>query len=275
MTALALLASLLWGGADFVAGTATKRLHPLAVTGAVHAVGFVGLLGWALAAGGLAGWREWLPLALAAGVLGYVGLAAFYLALARGPMGVVAPIAAGGSALPVAVDLARGVVPPPLQLAGLALAVVGAILASGPDLRSGRITAAVLAMTLFSAVSYGVLMLVVAHGSEQYPAQTLMGLRLSSVVLAGGLALAVRGLGGLRRSDAGTIAFVGIGDTGANVAYALASTRGQVGVAVVLSSLFPVVTAVLARIVHDERLRAVQVVGVAGAVAGVVLIAVG
>ena len=34
MTALALLASLLWGGADFVAGTATKRLHPLAVTGA-------------------------------------------------------------------------------------------------------------------------------------------------------------------------------------------------------------------------------------------------
>ncbi len=54
MTALALLASLLWGGADFVAGTATKRLHPLAVTGAVHAVGFVGLLGWALASGGLA-----------------------------------------------------------------------------------------------------------------------------------------------------------------------------------------------------------------------------
>lgn len=275
MTVLALLASLLWGGADFVAGTATRRLHPLAVTGAAHVAGFVGLAVWAAVDGGVAGWRDWLPVALAAGVLAYLGLAAFYLALARGPMGVVAPIAAGGSALPVAYDLLRGVVPPPLQVGGLVLAVVGAILASGPDVRSGRITAWVLGLTVFSAVTYGVLMLVVAAGSEEHPAQTLAGIRLTSVVLTAVLLLATRSTGGLRAADTPTVLFVGVADTGANVAYALASTRGQVGVAVVLASLFPVVTALLARVVHDERLRPVQVAGVAAAVAGVVLIASG
>ena len=253
----------------------TRRLHPLAVTSAVHVAAFVGLLVWALLDGGLGGWQDWLPLALVGGVLSYVGIAAFYLALARGPMGVVAPITAGGSALPVVVDLARGVVPPPLQLAGLVLAVAGAVLASGPDLRSGRITPWVLAAAVFSAVTYGLVMLVLAHGSVRYPAQTLTGIRLASVVLTIAVVAATRSLGGIRRSDAGTLALVGVGDTGANVAYALASTRGQVGVAVVLASLFPVVTAVLARVVHDERLRRVQVAGVAAAVAGVVLIAAG
>ena len=189
-------------------------------------------------------------------------------------MGVVAPVAASGSALPVLWDVARGVVPPPLQVAGLVLAVVGAILASGPDLRSGRITAAVAALTLFSAVTYGVTM-VILTGDADRPAQTLAGFRVASVVLAVVLVVATRSVGGIRRSDAATLGFVGVADTVANVCLVLAAGRGQAGVVVVLASLFPVVTAVLARVVHDERLRVVQVVGVAAAVAGVVLIAAG
>jgi drug/metabolite transporter (DMT)-like permease len=274
VTALALLASLLWGGADFVAGTASKRLNPLAVTGAAHLVGFGGLAVWALLDGGLAGWRDWLAVSLAGGVLGYLGLGAFYAALARGRMGVVAPVAASGAVLPVLYDLVRGEIPPPLQLAGLALAVAGCILASGPELRGGT-APAVMALTLFSAVSYGVLMVIIARGSEHYPAQTLAGFRLASVVLAVGLALATASLGGLTRADLRLIGFVGVADTGANVGYALASRLGQVGIAAVLASLYPVVVALLARVVHDERLRGVQLVGVAGALGGVALIAAG
>jgi drug/metabolite transporter (DMT)-like permease len=171
-------------------------------------------------------------------------------------------------------DVARGVVPPPVQVAGLVLAVAGAILASGPDVRSGRITAAVAALTLFSAVSYGVTMVILTDGADR-PAQTLAGFRVSSVVLATALVVATRSVGGIRRSDVGTLGLVGVGDTVANVCLVLAAGHGQAGVVVVLASLFPVVTAVLARVVHDERLRVVQVVGVAAAVAGVVLIAAG
>ena len=50
--------------------------------------------------------------------------------------------------------------------------------------------------------------------------------------------------------------------------FAFASSRGQVSIASVLGSLYPVVTIVLARLVLGERLRRVQQVGVALAVGG-------
>jgi drug/metabolite transporter (DMT)-like permease len=53
----------------------------------------------------------------------------------------------------------------------------------------------------------------------------------------------------------------------------VASSRGEVSVAAVLGSLYPVVTAVLAWAVVKERLRPIQVLGSAMAVAGAVVIA--
>ena len=57
------------------------------------------------------------------------------------------------------------------------------------------------------------------------------------------------------------------------VLFAAASTRGLVSVVSVLSSLYPVVTVVLARAVLGERMRRVQVTGIAVAFAGIALIA--
>jgi drug/metabolite transporter (DMT)-like permease len=65
---------------------------------------------------------------------------------------------------------------------------------------------------------------------------------------------------------------VGIGDTGANVLLALASGGGDDAIVAVLSSLYPVVTVVLARGVLGERLSAWQAAGVAAALAGVALV---
>jgi drug/metabolite transporter (DMT)-like permease len=62
-------------------------------------------------------------------------------------------------------------------------------------------------------------------------------------------------------------------DVAANGTYAVASRSSLVSVASVLASLYPVVTALLAYRVHGERLRGVQVVGVAASLAGVALLA--
>jgi drug/metabolite transporter (DMT)-like permease len=79
----------------------------------------------------------------------------------------------------------------------------------------------------------------------------------------------------LSARDLPLIAVVGIGDAAANLTFGWASTRGLVSVVAVLGSLYPVVTVLLARVVHHERLAAVQNIGVVAALAGVGLIAAG
>jgi len=94
-----------------------------------------------------------------------------------------------------------------------------------------------------------------------------------------GVLLGLGALGATRisagRRDVPILLAVGAGDVGANAAMAVASTHGLLSVVAVLSSLYPAVTVLLARAVHDERLQPIQAVGVGGALAGVVLIASG
>ena len=62
-----------------------------------------------------------------AALLGTLGLVAFYRGMAAGAISLVAPIAATGALIPVAFGLATGERPSALQLAGIALAVGGAV----------------------------------------------------------------------------------------------------------------------------------------------------
>jgi drug/metabolite transporter (DMT)-like permease len=61
-------------------------------------------------------------------------------------------------------------------------------------------------------------------------------------------------------------------DATANVCYILATRAGEFGLAVVLTSLYPGATVLLARFVLRERMRAVQQVGLVLAAAGIVLV---
>jgi drug/metabolite transporter (DMT)-like permease len=67
----------------------------------------------------------------------------------------------------------------------------------------------------------------------------------------------------------------GMGDLGGNLFFVLASGVGELAVVVVLSSLYPVGTVLLARVILHERLGAVRIAGIALAIGGVVLIGFG
>ena len=277
---LALLSSLLWGGADFLGGTISRRLPALLVVGASQLAGLLTVAAIAGAAGELQAPGGYLPWAVAAGLAGLAGLVAFYRALAMGPMGVVSPIAALGVVVPVAVGLGRGERPGALQLVGIVVAVLGVVLASGPEL-SGRAGARPLLLAVAAAVGFGLALLFIAEGSRTSTLMTLVTMRITSVLVVA-LVLLSRVAARTRRTpirlttrDLALIAVVGIGDAAANLAFGWASTRGLVSVVAVLGSLYPVVTVLLARVVHQERLAAVQNAGVVAALAGVGLIAAG
>lgn len=276
---LALLSSLMWGSADFLGGTISRRRMAVLVVVTSQAAGLVGIALVALLAGAVDDPTDYLWWAVGAGLAGMLGLVCFYAALAMGTMGVVSPIAALGVVVPVLVGLARGERPAAIQLAGITIAVLGVVLASGPEL-SGRAGARPLLLAALSALGFGLALLFIAEGARTSTLMTLVTMRVTSVtVLAVALAAAARRLArgrlSLDRRDVALVTVTGMADVAANLTFGLASTRGLVSIVAVLGSLYPVVTVLLARVIHAERLGAAQTVGVAGALGGVALIAAG
>jgi drug/metabolite transporter (DMT)-like permease len=169
--------------------------------------------------------------------------------------------------------------------------------------RPGR----VVMMALGSALGFGLFYVFVdagTTGSRGAPLWVIAGARVSSLLMLSTIALAGRwsapsrpaqrgsGLGrsplrrsGLGRSGLGRsplrwpgrrigpVALVGIGDTGANLLFALAAVSGNLAVVGVLGSLYPVATVVLARWLLGERLSGGQHAGVVLALTGVGLLA--
>ena len=187
-------------------------------------------------------------------------------------MGVVAPIAAVGAGIPVLLGVLTGDQPSVLAWWGIAVALVGVVLASGPELQAGLHVRPVL-LACLAAVGFGVALFALDRGARVSLLHTLWGMRLASGVGYAVLALVARSLGGVAARQVPVLVAVGIGDLAANALFGLASSMGMVSIAAVLGSLYPVATIILARFVLNERLRPVQIIGSTLALAGVVLIA--
>ncbi|MDG4860959.1 DMT family transporter [Streptomyces sp. T-3] len=288
MTAIfALATSLLWGLADFGGGLLTRRIPALTVVVVSQCVAVVVLGAIVVATGG---WTEWGPqlwFAVAAGAVGPVAMLAFYKALALGPMGVVSPLGSVGVAVPVGVGLILGERPGLLQYGGIAVAVVGIVLAGGPQFRGAPVQRQAILLTLLAAFGFGAVMALIAEASTNLTGLFLaLFIQRVTNVAAGGAALYVsvkRGAralpeeGGMKVIWAAlpALAFVGLADVAANGTYSIAAQTGPVTVAAVLSSLYPVVTALAALGLLKERLKAVQAAGAGLALVGTVLLASG
>ncbi|WP_432542283.1 EamA family transporter [Kineococcus sp. SYSU DK002] len=276
---LALLASGLWGTSDFLGGSVSRRLRAaqvLAVSQVLSALVLLVVLG-ATGRVGTASAGSWLGWSIAAGATWAAAMGALYTALARGTMGVVAPIASCGMLVPFAVSVATGERPGPLQLLGAALAVAGVVGAAGPDLGpSARGQGRATALALLAALLFGVEIYALARGSEGSVAGALLGMRLTSVVLVVAVAAAQhRRSAPVRPRDLPPLLALGVLDLAATAAYAVASTGGLVSVVAVLASLYPAVTLLLARRVHGERLSRLQWAGVVVVLLGAALCALG
>lgn len=275
--ALAFGSGIGWGTGDFIAGLSARRLPLLVVSCVSQAAGllFIG----AVAAIRWEGPQEAVALAygLAGGLAGAVGLSALYRGLAIGRMGIVAPTAALSGTVPVAWGLIRGDRPSSVQVLGIALAVVGIVLAARPtEDGSERRAAAGIGLALLAALTLGILVVFLDEAGRTDPFWGVLMVRVGALSLLGVTAIATRPSFAMTASQGGGLAAAGVLDNGSNLAFALsAEAGGLLALTSVLGSLYPVATVVLARSVLQERLAGHQAIGVTAALGGVALIAAG
>jgi drug/metabolite transporter (DMT)-like permease len=273
---LALASSLVWGCADFLGGSYTRREPLAAVTLTSQGAGFAALLVWLAASGFQLDGRA-LALGLLAGVGGGAGLALFYRALSVGTMSIVSPVVACGALVPFGLALATGDRPAALVLVGAGVAFAGAVLASAEEHRSdeaGRRQGALLALSAAVALGLFVYFLGVAgRGGETLSA--LVGARIGSLAVLAAWAIATRAPARLTRAALPGVAALGLLDTAANGLFVLASARGFLSIVSMLGSLYPIATILAAYVFLHERISRMQRAGVVLALAGVALVASG
>jgi drug/metabolite transporter (DMT)-like permease len=304
VTILALAAAMLYGTADFLGGVASRRARVFAVLAVTVPAGaavmiVVALLGQAPGLGGLlghgglgaptsiGGWSAagW---AAGSGVCGALGLIAFYAGFATAPISVVAPVAALVSAvLPVGVAIAGGERPGTGVIAGGLLCLIAIVLVSaqpaakGADERgdgrliaSGRLRA--LGYGAAAGAGFGLFFICLKNAGQSGVLWPVAISRSAGTVVAFGMALATGTRLWPRRGAgfAGIALVSGAVDAAANVCYVLATRAGLFGLAVVITSLYPGITVLLARVLLDERMRWLQRAGLLLAAVGVLLVTV-
>jgi len=275
---LALLSSVLWGAADFFGGNLAKRYQALAVTAVSQAFGLIIGISIILISSSWIkpslSWDNYFLSGVFAGSLGFIGLVAFYTGLATGRMGVVSPIAALSVLIPVTIAFINGEKPNSTQLTGMSIALLGAFCASGPEIKGG-ISVKPLIYALIAAFGFGGAVAFIAQGSASSAIMTMTTMRFTTFIIALFLFAKYRTFGGFTRKDLPLLIAIGGADFIANLLLGVATTKGLVSLAVVLGSLFPIVTALLAFKILHERLHKVQYIGIGLAIAGIAVISIG
>ena len=275
---LALGASLSWGISDFLGGLKSRSLPLLTVLLVSQGAALLVLALVVIFIGEGPPGGSFLLYAGLAGVGEAVGVAALYRGLAVGVTSIVAPAAATAPVVPIAVGLALGEVPAPIQGVGMALAVVGITISVGRSDSSGvdrRLALASVAFGLLCALGFGAFYVAMDAASEGEIPWALLLARATAVSLFLVAMAATRSSLSLGRRDAAVVGSIGLLVIAADTMYATASTHGVLGVVAALSTLYPLVTIALARVYLDEEVGRRQQLGAATCVAGVVAIAAG
>jgi drug/metabolite transporter (DMT)-like permease len=285
---LALAAAALYGSADFLGGTASRRASAFAVLAVTVPAGAIVMLVAAALSGlaggsGAIGWTglSWMGAgwAAAAGTCGALGLIAFYAGFAATPMSVVAPTAAlVATVLPVGSAIAEGERVGPTVAAGALICVAAVVLVSAGSTESGRSPRRLsgVCYAFAAGVAFGLFFLFLKNaGASGVIWPVALSRTVGTLIALACCALTRTKPVGWRGDGALGIALAsGAVDALANVCYVLATRAGLFGLAVVLTSLYPGVTVLLARVVLGERMRWVQRFGLALAAAGVILVTV-
>lgn len=218
----------------------------------------------------------------AAGMSGGAALVALYRGLTRTRMGIVAPVAAGvGAIVPALFGFLSGERPSAVATTGVAVAVLAIFIVGRPaktasgQPRTGRAGPRGLPEAVAAGIGFGAFFIFLSNTSAESGVWPLVGARLGSLALLWLLLAMLPGTVSIRAETNRLVLGAGALDILGNALYLYATHGGLLTLVAVLSSLYPATTVILARVILHERLTRAQIAGVALAVVGMAVIAIG
>ncbi len=273
-TAFGLSAVFAWGTSDFIGGFASKRSDAFVVTLLAHASGFTLMTILAEMTHAPLPARSSQLWAFAAGALGGTALAVFYGVLASGKMGLIAPVpAVVGAAIHMVFSIFTQGLPGFLPMVGFLLAGVGIWLISRSEHGTGTIEG--LPLALLAGVGFAGFFLCISRTGQSDALWSASESRVGSLILVGIVVLLRPGRRLLTWRSAAWGLMAGCLDSTGTFLFIRAQQSGRLDSAVVLASLYPAVTVLLARLVLKERFTHWKAIGMLAALAAVPLIAAG
>ena len=291
---LGLTGAISWGAADFAARFASRRVGAYRTLFFMQFFGLLALsayLGWTTGFPSVRlGWRPW-AMAIAAGIINMVASLSLYHSFEIGTMSIVGPVSSSYPALTVALSLLSGERIHALRATGLAVTLVGVILAAtsftpqaktettapvGGETPHAHLSKGV-GWAICAAVGFGVLFWFLGFHvvSVVGSAVSVWVMRLTALVSLAVVAAPARQTIRLPHGSVWWLLLsVGVLDTAAFVANNAGLSTGQVSVVSVLASLYGAVTVLLSWIFLRERLERSQWLGIILIFAGIVLVSV-
>jgi drug/metabolite transporter (DMT)-like permease len=261
----------IWGASDFLGGVGARRANAFLFTAVVHLSGVVLMGSIALFAHASFPPRASVLWCIAAGSVGGISLALFYRALASGKMGLTAPVAAVlGAGIPTVVTAFTEGFPGYRRLIGFVVAGIGVWLISRED-ESGRPEG--LGWAIVAGVGFATFYLCIKQAGDASPLWIAFCSRVMSFLVTSLFVVAGGHVAHLHQRVWAIAIIAGCIDITGSALFVRASQTGRLDNAVVLSSLYPAITVLLARIFLHEHFSRSKTVGMLAALAAVPLVA--
>ena len=261
-----------WGASDFLGGVGARRANAFLFTAIVHVSGMVLMGTLALITQAPFPGNASLVWSLIAGSVGGTALALFYRSLASGNMGLVAPVAAVvGAAIPTIAAAFTAGFPGYRHGLGFVVAGIGVWLISRAEGDTGRPQG--LGMAVLAGIGFAGFYLCIHQAGNASALWASACSRVGSLLVTGAIVVFGRSLRAVPAPVLAIAALAGSLDITGSAVFIRAAQIGRLDDAVVLSSLYPAVTVLLARIFLREHFSRARTIGMVAALAAVPMIA--
>jgi drug/metabolite transporter (DMT)-like permease len=268
-----LAAVLAWGTSDFLGGYCTRRANAFLFTTVVNAGGLLMMTALVSTSHPALPSSRSVLWVLAGGISGGASLAIFYRALASGRMGLAAPVSAVlGAAIPTLFSIFTEGWPGPIRVAGFLLAAIGLWLITRSEDGS---TPEGIELAVLAGIGFAGFYLCVRQGGNASALWIASLTRTGGLFVTGIVVAAQRKFGEITASGVRWALLTGCVDSLGTILFVRASQSGRLDEAVVLSSLYPAMTVLLARIFLKEHFTPWRFAGIAAALLAVPMIAAG